>query len=853
MASTVLYPPTVDNYAPAFIASGNSAFCRVYFSLSKISMSTAPIRSVHISVIKQNTGRSVVLKEDDPSALRYRSSGILIINQAPIPVVGKENLYYIDILNNDIINGWTVGWIYKIQIRLSSVVYDGGIGQNAWLNANASNFSEWSTYCTTKSIGSPRIKIPILKGYDSDLIQNGTNSERTFSLSLSTLELNGSYENVDLSENLYSYSFTLYKETGELIEYSDILYTNQYYNPNQFYYLFKTELENNTVYKLKFSYQTVNKYQSEIDFILNISRVIIEQTNINAITLDNVAAVSNIAFQDNFKKITKLAEEEEEGRIAVKLYSINTNPYNGNICLRRCDSRDNFSTWTDIKIISCINTVINNLDVIWDYTVESGVWYKYGVQTISTAGERGIMNPQKNAIIREFEYSYLLGEGGRQLKLNLSGNVSNYSYAISEQKTDTIGGKFPVITRNGNMNYRTFSISAMISFNMDEQNTFSSDKDLYKHDNIINLYKDRRRKEYLNLYDYKREYDFREKVLEFLQDGKPKLFKSSTEGNVIVRLMTVAEQPNQSLNRMIGTVSMTAYEVAEPTMENYLKYGFYEVGHWSIDFTTYITKLGQLDIGFKVGDNIIDKIWEKYDFSTQNIAGARKTVKKVHHLSLEFSDRPLRVYNNANEEVLGNNVLYGASKITVYGGRTRYYYFDENIEFTKGSSLIVLGEIGDTVDTVHITVDFLYEIGSEPYIPKQIDTKISYKGIGQIYNTYKPETSIYSDIYYKYYYEWQNEFRRLSKIDWICIETNPRAVFMIQDETDNPNMPARTMYHEVNQTGVLNIEGLTSVKEIKYIGMKDPTTGEINSNIDCDIVLDYLYYTTEGTYRKEYL
>ena len=76
---------------------------------------------------------------------------------------------------------------------------------------------------------------------------------------------------------------------------------------------------------------------------------------------------------------------------------------------------------------------------------------------------------------------------------------------------------------------------------------------------------------------------------------------------------------------------------------------------------------------------------------------------------------------------------------------------------------------------------------------------------------------------------------------------------MIQDETDNPNIPARTMYHEVNQTGVLNIEGLTSVKEIKYIGMKDPITGEINSNIDCDIVLDYLYYTTEGTYRKEYL
>lgn len=851
MASTILYPPTLDKYTPAFIASGNSAFCRVYFSFSKISLSTAPISSVQVSVIKQNTGRSVVKREDDAAAGRYRGSGIIIINSAPIPVVGEENLYYIDILNSDIINGWTVGWIYKIQIRLSSVVYDGGIGQNAWLNINASNFSEWSTYCTTKAIGNPRIRIPILKGYDSELVQNSSNSERSLSVSLSTLDIAGTYENIDLSENLYSYKFKLFNEEGGLVEDSDILYTNQYYNPNQFNYVFKTELENNSIYKLEFEYQTINKYQSSIKFTLNVSRVIIEQTQINAITIDNVSAIANQSFQDEFKKLTKLLQEEEEGRIGIKLYSNDTSPYNGNICLRRCDSRDNFSTWTDIKIIPCVNSTINNLGLIWDYTVESGVWYKYGVQTISTAGERGIMNPQRNPIIRHFEYSYLLGEGGRQLKLNLSNNVTNFSYSLLETKTDTIGGQFPYITTNGNMKYRTFPLSVIVSFNMDDQNTFSSDKDLYKYDNVINLYKDKRRKEHLGMYDYKREYDFREKVLSFLQDGKPKLFKSATEGNIVVRLMSVAEQPNQSLDRMIGTVSMTAYEIAEATMENYLKYGFYKVGKWSTDFTTYVTKIGQLDIDFKVGDNIIDKIWEKYDFSSQNIAGFRNTVKRVHHLSLEFTDRPLRVYNNAQEEVLGNNILYGASKITVYGGRSRYYYFDENIKFTKGSSLVVLGENGDTVDTVHITVDFLYEIGTEPYVPKQIDTKISYKGIGQVYNTYKPETSIYSDIYYKYYYEWLNEFRRLSKIDWICIEANPRAVFMIQDETDNPTMPARTMYHEVNQTGILNIEGLTSVKEIKYIGMKDPATGEILKNIDCDVVLDYLYYTTEGTYREE--
>ena len=108
----------------------------------------------------------------------------------------------------------------------------------------------------------------------------------------------------------------------------------------------------------------------------------------------------------------------------------------------------------------------------------------------------------------------------------------------------------------------------------------------------------------------------------------------------------------------------------------------------------------------------------------------------MNNLSLEFTDKNLKVINNAFEEVIGNKVLYGATKITVYGGRTRYYYFDENIEFTKGSSLTVLGDADGEIKTVHITVDFLYEIGKEPYVAKEIDSRTSSKGLGQIYNKY---------------------------------------------------------------------------------------------------------------------
>ena len=193
MASASLYPPSVDSYAAAFIASGDSAFCRLYFSLSKISTSTSPINSIHISVVKQSSGQSVVNKSDNATSGRYRGTGIIILNSAPIAVPDRDNLYYVDILNEDIKGGWTPGWIYKIQIRLSLTQYNGTVGQAAWLNANAHSFSEWSTYCTTKAIGLPRITIPVMKNFDSDVEQNSANSDKTYSLSLSTIEFTGTY------------------------------------------------------------------------------------------------------------------------------------------------------------------------------------------------------------------------------------------------------------------------------------------------------------------------------------------------------------------------------------------------------------------------------------------------------------------------------------------------------------------------------------------------------------------------------------------------------------------------------------------------------------------------------------
>lgn len=148
MASAVLYPPIVDSYSPAFVA-GNTSYCRVYFSLSKFT-SFSDIASVQATVVRQDSGLSAV-NDKENSAGHYRLTGI-ILNLIPKPT-NKNNLYYVDILNEDLksssenYTGWIPGWVYKIQLRLSKVNYDESQypNQGAWLKTNSIYFSEWST------------------------------------------------------------------------------------------------------------------------------------------------------------------------------------------------------------------------------------------------------------------------------------------------------------------------------------------------------------------------------------------------------------------------------------------------------------------------------------------------------------------------------------------------------------------------------------------------------------------------------------------------------------------------------------------------------------------------------------
>ena len=869
MASRTIYPPLVNSYEPAFVAGTNSSL-RVYFSLSSLSSSaatfltstsaegTATAFNIQAQIFNQN-GKSVVNTKNDGT--RYRAAGV-ILNLEAKQVKTGENYYYVTINNNDIQNGWTVGMKYKIQLRLSTVLYNPNIypKQEVWLQEFSNSFSEWSTFCYTKAISTMTVQIPLFEFDSSD--KTIVHNEDTV-YNLISMNLFGSIfaSNQDSNELYNTVRISLY-QGEELIEDSGDLDRSSFGNesPSYFEYDFKTNFINLQEYKLSLTYETENEYVPENPYIFRfvINSQATEPLNAQLVTVDHDT-------QEILKDITCLDNEEDEGRIALKIYSTMTDAWSGNLCIRRSSQDTNFQVWEDIKIIIVREKNLNELDLIYDYTIESGVWYKYGIQLITTEGDRGILNEISSPIQRLFNYSFILGQNNKQLRLQFDNTMNSFRHQLLDTKTDTIGSQYPFISRNAVVNYKTFPVNGLISYWMDENNVFlpNGKKDIYKYNSIVKLYDDYALEHNRYEYDYTYERDFRKLVLDFLQDGKPKLFKSPTEGNVIVRLMDVSCTPNQTLDRMLYSMSSTANEIDDNTMKNYLKYGFYNPGTYSKDFSIFTTYIGQIDGKFLAGrneagsDNVFKKIYEKYDSQGKNYAGYTKKLQSISRVCITINGyymnnngvetfvpgHQLRVMNSSGNIVMGNNILLnyrgsGSTLITIYDPRGMYE-FDSLLTFyytgdpLGNDSLYFLCDEEGYVTAVDATIDFIYSLSSAPYKKHEVLQKTPITGIGQFYEEVKPGTNIYNTIYYQRYVESNSVFKYMNAMSSIEIEANPHTVFGIKDASDT-----EIQYHEINETGVLRLYELSNIMSLTYIGKRYLKTPYDESTVSEEIITE---------------
>ena len=250
----------------------------------------------------------------------------------------------------------------------------------------------------------------------------------------------------------------------------------------------------------------------------------------------------------------------DNGVVNIGIANCEKETLTGLYLLSRCDVSDGYN-WEELKRLDLHSVKVDEFNIT-DFTPMQGVTYQYCLQQYNDNGvysERIKTEP----IYVDFEDMFLF-DGKRQLCVRFNPKVATYKRDLQENKVETIGSKYPYIMRNGNVNYKEFSIAGLISYQMDGDNFYldvtpTLDLTEFKTD-LVGA-------------NFAAERTFKNDILDWLNDGQVKLFRSPAEGNYVVRLMNVSMSPNDSLGRMLHSFTCTAYELAEVTNATLQKYG----------------------------------------------------------------------------------------------------------------------------------------------------------------------------------------------------------------------------------------------------------------------------------------
>lgn len=519
-----LYPPVVSTYMPAFLTE--VGVCKLYFSISQYN-SFEDIVNAQITVRNQNSNLSVLDKTKYPCEIMLKE------------IKQEDDKYYVEITKEDINGGaFELNQYYKVQIRFTgagaaSVSLDAPQAIDSWLAANQSYFSEWSSICLIRAISTPDLEISGWDIIDNKLTWSTTNNKLTGKLV---------FADETESDSLKSYRIILKDDSGNILTDSGLLYSNTFTDVNTFEYTFKYNFIAGDYYTYTIEYTTMNLYSSSTS--LELFQVIQESD----IEVD--ATVSAIADNENGCINVTIKKELD----AIK--------FSGDICIRRMDVTTNI--WEDMKTFT-YNSVYEFEDIWSDYSVESGVEYKYCIQAIdNTTNQRGgvVMMPTSVMIILD---DMFLTTENKNLRIQYNPNISSFKRTIMESKTDTIGSQYPFFRRNGYANYAQFPIGGLI---VAEENY-----------NLLNIVDTSVMGTAENTpiitnaaYEFIKEREYRKEILKFLQEDNIKLFRSTPEGNILVKLMDVSLSPETALGRKIWSFTATAYEVDSCNVDNYKKY-----------------------------------------------------------------------------------------------------------------------------------------------------------------------------------------------------------------------------------------------------------------------------------------
>ena len=590
-----IYPPTLQSTQPAFLASVN--VYQIYFTLQSIT-SFNDIGHIQVRIVRQSNNKSIVNTNQYPDGTIYK---------APSAIGSLGNQYFVSINKNELFESWQPGYLYKVQMRFGiNPMYTSVDEFATWKQQQIDEgaFSEWSTVMVIKAIDTPTIIIENDEAKREDVI-----STERVEATLTPLFI-GSYK-IESSSNelLDKYKFDLYKgssqDLSDLIESSGWIQHNGSIN-NTDTHRFKTVLTNSEDYTVVYSIITVNGYEGESDqYNFSVSRTYLGDLEGVSIRVED----SDIYCKENG---------------CIKIFCTAKDGLSGSYVITRSSEKDNYQIWEDLKYLKFSNQVLNDSLIYTDFIIESGIRYKYAIQQENSAGLRTsqVYETSNQGRSVDFEHSYIYRDGV-QLKLSLNQTLSSFKHTTLRSKQDTLGDKYPHLIQNGNAYYAEFPISGLISFQMDEYQTFFSlDDDGLYYNGKLAIPEDKFtiknvvRGKCQERQTTHSEVSTNESKLSISTDLNYKLFKSPTEGNIVIGLLNISLTPNNTVGRMLYSFSATAYEVLENTIENLNEVNIIDIGEFeSLASEDRINSFGQISGIYGRNIDLYAKIREQEEVS----------------------------------------------------------------------------------------------------------------------------------------------------------------------------------------------------------------------------------------------
>lgn len=791
-------------------------------------------------------------------------------------------------------------YYYKVQIRFDCCTSDTP-NNAAYLTKNRAFFSEWSSVCLLKAI--PNIKLHLNNftlestaeygAMGLSIINELINKTETkkipqyvpgiipFSGNL-TFETSKSSTGANVattsgSEYLQSYSIKVYDNEGNLFSESEKIYTANKNELNSFYWLCDmTNGVTDTDYTVSLTFTTNNQYT----FTRNFQFRLIDSSPIEFTPIWDFN--KRTLPENGINK--KVLVTSEDGLVTITITIPQTLPA-GYLFIRRASSKDNYKSWT---LIDCTYTQDGDKisKTFVDKTVTSLVGYKYSCQYLTQKGSWTKISFTDEIVYPDF-YDILISRKDKQLAIRYNEQIATMTPVVNRIKIDTLGGKYPKFAENAKLNYKQFNLTGLIIAEGDYNRQFISDLNYSNQmkeydDNIGGAYairndtireeftdskingtytvdinrastyiekrkRDTQKNTYHDLYPMDNwwwEREFREEVIKWLNDGEPKLYRSMTEGNMIVMFNDISLTPNMQLGRRVWNFSATVYEIGDGySLEQLDALGIFPIRN---DYATNLLNGNQEDttitrkyIGqqYQVTDTasggggtkitidglIQDQLNWLYTGLYKNFK-LDSTSIKLYNVKIQFDSLPqwynldtfeildvetaeenINAVDKANYE-LGYKLEIGYVSLNdnTGGMLNRSIFVNEKGYYQIPSNLIVKQII--LYDGATATIDYLLEynlIEDDVAVPDAYEATETI--IGQISGKWNPDTNIKPIIESKYAAYDNNEYAEVKQtVDvWkaISFDMTPYSIIDIKFVND-PYSSKRI----VGRTGILTLE-----------------------------------------------